>query len=321
MNREDLQREMLLSQFQKKRSLRQKYLREERERTGGPLLERMMKNVLLLSIRERADIFGLLLRLEQMTQPDDGMPLDWTMDLLTEVCELLGCGAYELFVEEREKQSRIIRGLLEDLSQCRSWEEVTADEKGNGSFLLPGADYVCRMSETPSANLIFRRSGNQYSLTMMSRRVSGVFPRKVLLWQEEQGPLQTFVDRTLKLEGGLSPEGKAQREAIRKETVVVAETLGDLAEILEALPEGSQLTGLLKKETEKLRSLMHREKELYMSLPPEARESAMGQGLREAAILLGGAAGEIEKLAASPQNRKDRLTEIVYMLKETEELM
>lgn len=321
MNREELQREMLLSQFQKKRSLRQKYLREDRERTGGPLLERMMKNMLLFSIRERADIFGLLLRLEQMTQPDDGMPLDWTMDLLAEVCELLGCGAYELFVEDREKQSRIIRGLLEALSQCRGWAEITADEKGNGSFLLPGADYVCRMSETPSADLIFRCSGNQYSLTVMSRRVSGVFPRKVLLWQEDRGDLQSFIDQVLSAENSLSPEGKTELDALRKETMAMSETLEDLGEILDALGEGSRLTVLLGKEAQKLRALREREKALYVALDAGGKESGMGQRLREATILLGAAANKLEKLPGSREEREMGLGEIVFMLKNAAELM
>lgn len=324
LNREDLQREMLLAQFQKKRSLRQKYLQGDREEAGGPLLELMMKNMLLLSIRERADIFGLLRRLEQTGDPYDGMPLHWVMDCLQEICQALDCGAYELFIEDREKQQRVIRRLLEALSSCLSWENVTLDKAGNGGFVLPGADYALRMAERPTATLIFERAcgpqGCRYTLTMTAMS-SRVFPQKTLLWQEDRGDLQSFVDQVLSAENSLPPEGKAELDALRKQTMALAETLEDLGEILDALGEGSQLTILLGKEAQKLHALREREKALYVALDAGGKESTMGQRLREATILLGAAANKLEKLPGSREEQEMGLGEIVFMLKNAAELM
>ena len=86
--------------------------------------------------------------------PDFDMVMGW-IDYLA---ENLDCSPYELFIEDKPKQEKILHRLLRDLSSCDSWENIHTDNLGNGSFALPGFDYAYRMTERPSATLLFEKA-------------------------------------------------------------------------------------------------------------------------------------------------------------------
>ncbi len=317
---EDRQRDLLMAQIQNKRALRQKYLRQKGGTGNGPetaLSGLVMTNMLLFSIQERADIFGALRRLRTETDPN-GLLLDTVLGWLQSVAELLGCGAYDLLIDDGPKRRRIVEKLLRDLESCDSWENIRVDGQG-GSFALPGFDYAYRMSDQPSATLLFEKTALggddfRYTLTLGDGSGSmGLIPSQGILWQETQGPLQVFTDRVLAERNGW-PARKARFDQVGRNILAEAETLRDLTALLEEAPD-VDLTPLLRKEADKLKDLRQQERAAYEQMPGTMQASDRGRQVQNTLLLLGGAVTALEgMLRAMPDAPRETLSEIVYLL-------
>ncbi len=321
MTNEDRQRELLLAQLNQRRAMKQKYLYQEDSENGSAnaLTELVMTNVMLYAIKARADIFGAIRRLSSETDTTGGMHLGTALGWLQVLAETLDCSVYELFIEDVPKRRRILEKLLRDLEPCDSWANIRLEEHGNGSFSLPGFDYAYRMAEQPSATLLFERAalaghGFRYTLTLGDgRRAVGPIPSQSVLWQETQGPLQVFTDRILTEYGSDWGPLKEQFDQIRQQLFAEAETLRDLATLLEEVPGGMNIRPLLAKEAEKLRLLRSQEKAAHDQIPAHMKRRA--EGSQNTLILLGGAISALERmLNGMPEAPQEQLAEIVYML-------
>lgn len=104
-------------------------------------------------------------------------------------------------------------------------------------------------------------------------------------------------------------------ENIQKQLRQEAELFQDLIQLLEQLPDPAMLTGLLEKETDKLKKLHQQENDLYRDLPQELKDTKPGKKIRESVLLLGGAVAELSRMTADmPGNPGDTLSDIVYLL-------
>ena len=171
MMNEDYQRTLLMAQLNNKRTLKQKYLRQREEQASAPLTGVVMTNVMLHAIWKRVDIFGVIQGIRAETEFESGAGFDMVMGWIQAMADALDCSPYELFIEDRSKQEKILHKLLQDLNGCDSWENIRTDDRGNGSFALPGFDYAWRMTERPSATLVFEKTENRegvftYTLTL-----------------------------------------------------------------------------------------------------------------------------------------------------------
>ena len=313
---EDRQRELLMAQLNNKRALKQKYLRQET--TPEPALAGLvMTNVMLFAVKERADIFSALRRLQ--ADPNGASLFSTVLDWLETLAEVLGCGVYELLIDDAPKRRRIVEKLLRDLESCDSWENIHTDGQGGGSFALPGFDYAYRMSQQPSATLLFEKTAAagdvfRYTLTLGDGQRSDLIPSQGVLWQETRGPLQAFTDRVLaELDSGW-PVLKERFDQVSRQLQAEAETLRDLTALLEEVPN-LDLAPLLRKESEKLRSLRQQEQSAYGLMPEAMQASGRGRQVQNTLLLLGGAVSELEKLLqAMPETPGEKLSEVVYLL-------
>ena len=321
MTHEDYQRELLLMQMNSKRELKQKYLRQEAETPqSGPLTDLVMTNIILFAIRNRTDIFGLLRQIQITTDPGF-FGLNTALDWLQTISEALECSVYELFVDDRPRRERILTRLLRDLEPCDSWEIRPMDSKGNGSFALPGFDYAYRMSEQPSATLLFEKTvpseGTiRYRLTLTDgKKVDSLIPGHAVLWEEAEGPLQRFMEGVLQEFYNGTYVLREQFEALQKQVQREAETLRDLLLLLEEAPAGLNLSAFLDREIETLKGILEKEKLLFSRIS-EGRDAGNRNSLMQnPIILLGGAIGELERMSRQlPESPQEQLSEIVYML-------
>lgn len=319
---QDRQRDMLMAQINNKRALRQKYLRQQEqpaEGTGNALAELVMTNVLFLAIREKTDIFGVLRQLRETADTSGDTLFGTVMGWVQSLAEALDHSVYELFVEDIPKRRRILEKLLRDLASCDGWENIRLDQQGNGGFALPGFDYAYRMAERPSATLVFERTATaadafRYTLTLGDGRAGGLIPGQGMLWQETQGPLQAFTDRVLAELNSGWPALQAQFDQVSRQLAAEAEKLRDLAALLEEAPE-MRPGPLLEKEAAALKVLRQREAAAYAQMPEAMRASGRGKRVQATQILLGGAIGQLERLAEAPQQPvAEQLSEIAYML-------
>ena len=318
MTNEDRQRAMLMAQLDKRRAMKQKYLRQEEAREA-PLTGLVMTNAMLLAIRERVDIFAFLRQLRQEADPENGTILNTAMGWIEALAELLDCSAYELFVDDPARRNRIVTKVLQELETCDSWENIRMDDQGSGSFTLPGFDYAWRMTEQPSATLLFEKTAEEgsfhYTLTLGDgRRDMGLIPSQGVLCRETEGPLQAFTDRVLQELNSGWPVLKEQFQRIRREISAEAEKFQDLLILLEEAP-GMNVVSLLKKEADTLKNLREQEKLVYGRMPEKMRESGRGKRSQNTLILLGGAVSALERLVyAMPEDPREALSEVVYML-------
>lgn len=319
---EDRQRDLLMAQIQNKRALRQKYLRQDSGTGSAPepaLAGLVMTNLLLFSIQERADIFGALRRLRAEADPNGGTVFQTVLGWLQTLTEGLGCGVYDLFIDDEPKRRRIVEKLLGDLASCDTWEDICVEGQ-SGSFALHGFDYAYRMSEKPSATLLFEKTplggdAFRYSLTLGDGSGSmGLIPSRGLLWQETRGPLQAFTDRVLaELDSGW-PVLKERFDQVSRQLQAEARTLRDLMALLEEVPN-LDLAPLLRKEAEKLKGLRQQEQSAYGLMPEAMQASGRGRQVQNTLLLLGGAVSELEKLLqAMPETPGEKLSEVVYLL-------
>lgn len=314
MTKEDRQRDLLMAQLQKKRAMKQQYLRQQEE-PENPWAGLVMTNLMLLAVKERADIFGALRQLRQ--QPPQAETLfDTVLSWLRVLSETVGHSVYELFLDDAPKRRRILNKLLEDLADCDGWEKVRMDGQG-GSFALPGFDYAYRMAEQPSATLVFEKTALaehtfRYTLTLGDGCGNqGLLPSQGVLWQENQGPLQVFTDRVLtEFQGGWGVL-REQFDQISRQLQAETETLRDLAALLDQVPTGMNTGPLLAKERKNLEALRLQGKTAYDQIPTgmEGRK----QRAQNMLLLLGGAISTLERGTESGK-LQEMLLEAVYLL-------
>ena len=310
MNYDDRQSSLLMAQLAKKRAMKEKYLRSQSQ-AQHPLTDRVMTNALLLAVKERVDIFGVI-RWLCAQAPEYGQGgMDAAMVWLQVLADALGCGVYELFVEDRAKGQRIVTALLDALSNCDDWDDLRA-EGNSGSFTLPGFDYAWRMSERPTATLRFEKkaedNGVFYILSLSAEAPpTAPFPSRGVLWQERAGALQQFTDRVLAEAAGGRLARKEEFDELNRRLMERAETLRDLAAVVEQAPTGLSLAPLLRRETETLIQLQQQAQAAYERLPEGAKA-----GARSGLLLLGGAVKTLEGLG-DPVTA-EQLKEAVYLL-------
>lgn len=305
MTNEDLRRSALMAQLSKKRALKEKYLRPG-QGPRLPLTDLVMTNAMLLAIRDRVDLFGLIRRI--CLESPETADLDGAMGWIQALSDGLGCSPYELFLDDRAKRRRLVEQLLAGLTSCTGWENV----RENG-FALPGFDYAWRMSDRPQATLIFEVGEQGYVLALAGPSgPNQPIPGQAVLWQEAKGPLQAFVDRVLEENHGPWREVKPRFDALCSRVRAQGETLRDLGIVLEQMPGGAGVDALLERQRQTLESLRQEMEGLYRVLPEAIRNSGRGQRVQNALILLGGAVKTLEKLPQ--QGWKEALDEVVYLL-------
>lgn len=320
MMNENYQRTLLMAQLNNKRALKQKYLHQREEpvnQAAAALSGLVMTNIMLCAIAKRVDIFGAIQRIRTETDPNSVADFDVVMGWIADLAEVLDCSPYELFIEDRAKQEKILRRLLQDLKACDSWENIRTDHLGNSSFALPGFDYAYRMTERPSATLLFEKTAGSeplYRLTLGDGR-NALIPGQGVLWQEHQGPLQEFMDGILEeLESGW-PVLQEQFQQIRQQLGAETETIRDLTYLLQEVPTGLNIAPILTRTLESLRALREKEKIVYGRMPDKLKESGRGKRSQNTLILLGGAISQLERMVMTmPDSPLDQLNDIVYLL-------
>lgn len=312
MTNEDRQRSALMAQLAKKRALKEKYLRPK-QGAEHTLTDLVMTNAMLLAIRDREDLFGLIRRI-CMESPET-TDLDGAMGWVQALADGLGCGAYELFLDDAAKRRRIVEKLLAGLTTCDSWDNIRQDERGGG-FALPGFDYAWRMASKPRATLIFDRQEGEYTLALAAPANPGdPIPSQAVLWQEGEGVLQSFIDRVLSEQNNGWTELKAAFDDIAGRILAQAETLKDLTVLLAQLPGGGAVRTVLTRQVQSLTALRQEMLELYRSMPEAMRAGQRGARVQNALILVGGAAQTLEKLAQTmPEDPAAALEEVVCLL-------
>ena len=320
MTYEEQQRSRLMAQLSKKRALKEKYLRP-RQQQEHPLTARLMTNASFLAIKDRVDLFGALNRL-CLEAPQAGQAsFDDVLACVQALADVLECGVHELFLENTDKHRRIMERLLRDLEPCDAWEDIRTDNGGCGSFTLPGFDCIYRMSPRPRAALRLEKASSpdgslRYSLTL-HRECSDLdlFPRRVLLWQECQGPLQRFTDGVLSELTGSWTEQKARFAPICQAILSHGETLDDLARLLQEVPEGLDVLSLLHKEAEALHALRSTVQAAADGLPDKLKKGVRGNRVKDALLLLSGAINRLERICSHPSEISAKeLGEIAYMV-------
>lgn len=320
MTHEERQRSLLMAQISKKRALKEKYLRP-RTQQEHPLTALVMTNALFLAIRERVDLFGALAQFSLEAPQAGQATFHDAMACLQALADLLKCGVSQLFSGDTAEHRPVLERLLHDLQPCDAWEDIHTDDRGCGSFALPGFDYACRMSQRPRATLHFSKEassdGFRYTLTLGAEGSDlDLLPRTAVLWQESRGPLQQFTDGVLAEVTGDHAAQKALLEPIRREILSHGETLADLTRLLQEVPEGLALIPLLQKEAAALRALRSAMQTVCDGLPHKLKTGSKGARVKDALILLGGAAAGLERLCAHPsQISSDELGELAYMVK------
>lgn len=290
MTEEELQQNALLQQVQRKRALKQQYLRQEGPSQPDPITMLFYKNAVLLAAHRRADLFSLLRQL-QYAAPE-GSALDSGIAAISAVADLLGVGPHVLLLEDRTQTAYLVSQLLGELSGCDAWQEVTMAQSA-GSFTLPGFDYALRMAEAPHASLRFSMTRSGFALEAFG----GALPGTVLLWEERSGMLQEFMENAF----ATYEKGEGRRK-IQTELIQHAQTMEDLAEAVREQPDAFRLDAFLQKEALQLSELRDTLRS-QLSQHPEDRDvllllsGAVGQigsgsadALREAAYLVQGAA-------------------------------
>lgn len=341
---DDRQQALLLAQLNKKRELKQKYLysseaAEQRETPAAGQRSALgglaMTNIMLLAIRERADVFSVIARLraEARSPSLGGTLFDAALAWCGELAEAMGCGVYEFLIDDRPKRRKIVHDLLEELKRASfdDWEDIRVEDDGSASFTLPHFDCYYKMTDQPRGeiSLVFRREaapdgGSHYWLMLgdLSRKKpDDLFPDHAILWDERRGALKEFVDGVVAdLEGGwpLLREGFVRRrELIRSE----AEKLGDLCEVLAERPEGLNFQALLQKEKQLLETLRAEEHAAYSRMPASLKAGPRGENAKNCLLLLGGAVKSLER-ALQPLSGPERtpsaeaLSEAAYLLEQ-----
>lgn len=319
MNHEAARRSALIAQLEKKRALKEKYLRP-REGAANPLTALVMTNALFLAIKERVDIFGLIRRLCVQSQANEAVTLDSALEWVQILADELGCSVYELFIEDRSKHRKQLARLLQELTDCDGWDNIQTARDGGGSFVLPGFDYAFRMSERPAAALVFEKTavghgGFRYTLTLgAAAHPMDPIPSEGVLWQETEGLLQQFTDRVLVDLNGGWPELKPVFDQVSRQLQTQAEALGDLALVLKEAPAGLNLAPLMNKTHAGLCALMEQAQAACDRMPEGMKAGSRGKQAQNMLILLGGALKMLERMIQSDGAEAELLDEVVYLL-------
>lgn len=336
------QQALLLAQLNKKRELKQKYLYQtentaQQKKTDTfqrtAFGELVMANIMLMAIKGRKDIFGVIARFrsEVRSASFGGTLFDNMLAWCEELSETLDCGAYEFFIDDRLKRQKIVHGLLEDLKReaCDGWEDISMEDNGNVSFVLPHFDYYYRMTDQPKAevSLVFRKEtepdgGSHYWLMIgdiSRKKPDDLFPDHAILWDERSGFLKEFMDAAITdLKGGwvLFKESFARRgELLRSESV----KLEDLCAVLEERPEGLNFKAVLQTEKKRLEAIRAEARAEYERMPAALKDGPRGENAKHCLLLLGGAAKSLERAILSwdePEQAPpaDILSEAAYLL-------
>ena len=299
---EESQRSVLMAQFDKKRAMRQKYLRRPSPQ-DSPLTALVLRNAVLLAAARGADVFSLLRRFQQEGACGETTFTD-AMDVLNALAEAVDASPYELLVEDGAKQKKLVSRLLESLKGCDDWVDMEVQDGGDATFSLLGFDYALRLSERPMGILVFRRQNGLCALTA-KYAAEGYLPGQIILWQEREGSLADFMVQAISdLESGwpmLKTQFAEVREAIAQET----ETLRDLSALLAETPMDP--TPLLRKTAQRLVELRNREQTLCASLPQKT--DRRHENSRNTQLLLAAAAARLDQ----PYNA-ETLSEAVCLL-------
>ncbi|MDD6024963.1 MAG: hypothetical protein PUC06_12145 [Oscillospiraceae bacterium] len=327
---DEMQQALLLSQIQKKRTLKDRYLYgSELEKQPKPAEESaaltgmVLANLIAFSIREHKNIFALMDDLQN--NPGGQNLFDSVLRWIEVFAEVLDLGVYELFVDDSPRRRKIVYGLLAHLRQDtpENWTEIHTDESGSVAFSLPDFDTYWPMT-APTRHeimLMFQREpgpgGMRYRLMMGSAagsRSHGLLPDHGLLWEESAGELADFMERTISdLQGGwfLLQKGFESR---RKRLTEELETLRDLAAVLEEYPGELKGGSIFEKEARVLEKLREETRQDYARMPTTLKEETRGREVRGEILLLGGAIKSLLRAAAEPDQAKSALTEAVYLL-------
>lgn len=267
--------DLLMAQMNHKRQLKEQYLYQT---PISPLAQQLGANMVLRSIRERVDIFSV-------EQPRNGDSLSAVLEWISLVAERLGCGVYELFIEDERRDRAIIQNLL---AQLRGFQDWSFQKEG---FCLPGFGF----SPQASATLCFQKNMEGYFLSLKPGK-TGFLPEDIPLWQETEGPLQAFMDEVL-------TPNPLQEEL---------ETLKHLIPLLEEMPQAN-IGPILLKTAENLEKIRCDRLSQYQSHRTEKDKGAL--------LLLGGAVSELKMLSEHPENPKETLQEIIYMVESANDPM
>lgn len=234
--------DLLMAQMNHKRQLKEQYLRQRQPQPHGqsPLAQQLSVNMVLLSIRERVDIFSV--------EPEDlGDPINSVFDWLSSVAEKLCCGVYELFLFDETRQKAIVYSLIEELRSFRDW---TPTETG---FSMAGFGF------SPQANgtLSLRKEGKDY---LMQLKIAGspFFPETIPLWKEQQGGLQALLDQLL------TPDPLAEQ----------LDTLRHLIMLVQEMPQAN-IVPILNKTAQALEQIEKQRRQQYQEHKTETGKAAL----------------------------------------------
>lgn len=314
----DMRRQLLLTQLDSKRALKEKYLHSDSDPASSPLTELVLSNALLLAVPRHVDLFGLLRQLRMTWEASGQDLLNTAMDWISQLADALDCSPYELLLDDTAKRRKLLCRMLQKLSDCPCFEDFHATPRGE-SFVLPGFDYVFGMTEQPSATLFFEKTtqpGLTYTLSAGDgRRSMGLIPGKFLLWQEAQGPLGSFIEAALSPDSLSRRSGGDRLEEISRLISESAELFRDLIMLLQETPGRTAPASLLKKQHSKLTPLRQELVTIYDSMPEGLRGSSQGQQFKDALIVFAGACGSIARMAENcSEATPEKLSELVYLL-------
>lgn len=318
---EDMRRQLLLTQLDSKRAMKEKYLHSSSDPVSSPLTELVLSNALLMAVSRRVDLFGLL-RQFRMTWESTGQDLlDTAMDWIAQLADVLDCSVYELFLEDNAKRKKLLSRMLQKLSDCPCFEDFQTTPQG-ASFVLPGFDYMFGMTEQPSATLFFEKSTHprlSYTLSASDgRRSMGLIPSKILLWQESQGLLGSFVEAALSPDSASRFSGGNRLSEISQLISESAELFRDLISLLQEAPGRSVPASLLTKQHGKLEPLRQELVAIYDTMPEQLRNGSQGQDFKDALILFAGACRSLARMTREPSEAApDQLSDLVYLLDHT----
>lgn len=318
---EDARRQLLLTQLDSKRAMKEKYLHSGSDPVSSPLTELVLSNALLLAVPRRVDLFGFLRQL-RMTWESSGQDLlDAAMDWISQLAEALDCSAYELFLDDSSKRRKLLCRMLQKLSDCPCFENFQSTPQGE-SFVLPGFDYVFGMTERPSATLFFEKSTQPrltYTLSASDgRRSMGLIPSKIVLWTESQGPLGSFMEAALAPDSVSRFSGGDRLGEISQLISESAELFRDLIPILQEAPGRITPAPILAKQLSKLEPLRQEMVSLYDTMPEQLKAGTQEQQFKDALILFAGACRSLSRMTEAPSEATpDQLSDLVYLLDHT----
>ena len=332
---EEMQQAILMAQIQKKRALREQYLyapagqpqADSPNSAERSLSSRVMKNAMLLAIREKKNLFG---KLEELRREAASVKTDTLFDLVLSWCDsiadTLECSVYELFIDDPEKQKKIISRLLYQLRQdgVDCWTDISIENNGSAAFSLPNFDVYHHMTENSSAEitLVFQKEvlscgSCRYRLMLgdiSRKKPSDLLPEHATVWEESQGILADYTEEVLSdLQSGwllLRKEVSARKDAILQE----AEKLSALASVIEAQPAGLNLSPVLEKEIPLLQQLRAEEQRDYARMPDALKDSRNGQLAKERILLLGGTVLSLQRILTDHAAPAESIQEAAYLL-------